>query len=92
MATTARGSSKAAPSVAASRAARQHLSRDIVLRAGQRLIDEQGLDGFTMRKLAQALGVDPMAIYNYVEDKAGHTRVRAARVRRDAAAPRAGWL
>jgi AcrR family transcriptional regulator len=33
------------------------------------LIDEQGLDGFTMRKLAQALGVDPMAIYNYVEDK-----------------------
>src|SRR5262249_54842839 len=67
--TTPPRAGKPAPSIATERAQRPRLSREVVLRAGLRLIDEQGLDGFTMRKLAQALGVDPMAIYNYVEDK-----------------------
>ncbi|HVC33554.1 MAG TPA: TetR/AcrR family transcriptional regulator C-terminal domain-containing protein [Chloroflexota bacterium] len=66
--TTSRGAGKPAPSAADGPGRPRH-SREEVLRAGLQLIDAQGLDGFTMRKLAQALGVDPMAIYNYVDDK-----------------------
>jgi AcrR family transcriptional regulator len=64
-----RGRGKLALSATEDRATRSPLSRDAVLRAGLRLIDEEGLDGLTMRKLAQVLGVDPMALYNHVADK-----------------------
>jgi AcrR family transcriptional regulator len=33
------------------------------------LADENGLDGLSMRRLAQHLGVDPMSIYYHVRDK-----------------------
>jgi AcrR family transcriptional regulator len=33
------------------------------------LIDLHGLEAFTMRKLAQELSVDPMSIYNHLENK-----------------------
>jgi AcrR family transcriptional regulator len=33
------------------------------------LIDESGLDGFSMRALASRLGVDPMSIYHHVPSK-----------------------
>jgi len=33
------------------------------------LIDQQRLEAFTMRKLAQELGVDPMSIYRHFENK-----------------------
>jgi AcrR family transcriptional regulator len=49
--------------------ARQPLTRERILQAGLRLIDQQGLEAFTMRKLAQELGVDPMSIYRHVENK-----------------------
>ena len=32
--------------------------------------DAQGAGGFTMRAVAEALGVTPMALYHHVEDKA----------------------
>ena len=32
--------------------------------------DAQGAEGFTMRAVAEALGVTPMALYHHVEDKA----------------------
>ena len=35
------------------------------------LIDKQGLAGFTMRAVAEAMGVTPMALYHHVKDKAG---------------------
>lgn len=66
--TTARGAGRPSPS-GATGPDRPRLSREEILRAGLQLIDAQGLEGFTMRKLAQELGVDPMAIYNYVDDK-----------------------
>ncbi len=49
--------------------ARRPLTRERILQAGLRLIDQQGLEAFTMRKLAQELGVDPMALYRHVENK-----------------------
>jgi TetR/AcrR family tetracycline transcriptional repressor len=48
---------------------RRPLTRERILHAGLRLIDEQGLEAFTMRKLAQELGVDPMSIYRHFENK-----------------------
>src|SRR5260370_9701747 len=49
--------------------ARRPLTRERVLHAGLRLIDQQGLEAFTMRKLAQELSVDPMSLYRHFENK-----------------------
>ena len=48
---------------------RPRLNRETVLRAGVGLADEVGIDGFTMRTLAQQLGVVPMALYKHVANK-----------------------
>lgn len=45
------------------------LNRDRVLQAAVALADEAGLDGFSMRGLAQELGVVPMALYKHVANK-----------------------
>lgn len=50
-------------------AARRPLTRERILQTGLQMIDEQGLEAFTMRKLAQDLGVDPMSIYRHFENK-----------------------
>jgi len=50
-------------------AARRPLTRERILQTGLRMIDQQGLEAFTMRKLAQELGVDPMSIYRHFENK-----------------------
>jgi AcrR family transcriptional regulator len=45
------------------------LSRDRVLKAAVALADEAGIDAVSMRRLAQQLGVVPMALYKHVADK-----------------------
>lgn len=40
-----------------------------VAEAAERLIDSEGLEAFSMRRLGQALGVEAMALYNHFEDK-----------------------
>ncbi|MCR6485165.1 TetR/AcrR family transcriptional regulator C-terminal domain-containing protein [Amycolatopsis sp. OK19-0408] len=45
------------------------LSRDRILREALALVDEEGLDAVSMRKLARRLGVDPMSLYNHVDGK-----------------------
>jgi AcrR family transcriptional regulator len=45
------------------------LSRDRVLRAAVALADDAGIDSLSMRKLAQELGVVPMALYKHVVNK-----------------------
>src|SRR6201992_2671800 len=50
-------------------ATRTPLSRARVLQAAVTLADEAGLDGFSMRGLAQELGVVPMALYKHVANK-----------------------
>jgi AcrR family transcriptional regulator len=45
------------------------LSRERVLHAALRLADEEGLEALSMRKLAQALGVKAMSLYNHVASK-----------------------
>ena len=45
------------------------LSRGRVLRAAVDLADGEGLDGLTMRRLAQELGVEAMSLYHHVANK-----------------------
>jgi TetR/AcrR family tetracycline transcriptional repressor len=48
---------------------RPPLSRDAIFRAGLDLVDREGIDALTMRRLARALGVAPMSIYTHVPNK-----------------------
>ena len=48
---------------------RAPLSRDRVLRAAVTLADDAGIESLSMRKLAQELGVVPMALYKHVANK-----------------------
>jgi AcrR family transcriptional regulator len=50
-------------------ATREPLSRARVLQAGVALADQVGLEAFSMRALAQELGVVPMALYKHVANK-----------------------
>ncbi|WAS91719.1 TetR/AcrR family transcriptional regulator [Nannocystis punicea] len=50
-------------------ARRAPLSRERVLQAAVRLADEEGLAALSMRRLAQALGVEAMSLYNHVTSK-----------------------
>jgi AcrR family transcriptional regulator len=45
------------------------LSRARILRAALQLVDAEGMDKLSMRRLAAGLGVDPMAIYRHLPDK-----------------------
>jgi AcrR family transcriptional regulator len=48
---------------------RPGLTRDRVLNGAIELADEIGMEDFTIRRLAVALGVKPMTIYHYVPSK-----------------------
>ncbi|MEV8530494.1 TetR/AcrR family transcriptional regulator C-terminal domain-containing protein [Streptomyces sp. NPDC051211] len=48
---------------------RAPLSRDRVLQAAVALADDIGIEALSMRKLAQELGVVPMALYKHVANK-----------------------
>jgi len=48
---------------------RAPLSRERVLQAAVRLADQGGIESLTMRKLARALGVEAMSLYNHVANK-----------------------
>src|SRR5262249_32597314 len=62
------GEAQHAPGASAS-PARRPLTRERILHVGLRLIDEQGLEAFSMRRLAQELGVDPMSLYHHFRNK-----------------------
>jgi AcrR family transcriptional regulator len=49
---------------------REALSRDRILRAALQIVDKEGLEAISMRRLGQALGVEAMSLYNHVSNKA----------------------
>jgi len=49
---------------------RQALSREKILEAALEILDRDGLDGLSMRKLGTALGVEAMSLYNHIPNKA----------------------
>ncbi|WP_280243340.1 TetR/AcrR family transcriptional regulator C-terminal domain-containing protein [Nocardia abscessus] len=46
------------------------VTRAVVLTAALEIIDRDGVDGLSMRRLAEAVGRDPMVIYRHVPNKA----------------------
>lgn len=48
---------------------RGSLSRRLILEAGLRLVDVEGMEALSMRRLASELGVFPTALYHYVANK-----------------------
>jgi AcrR family transcriptional regulator len=48
---------------------RHRLSRELVLQAAMSHADEGGIEALTMRRLAEELGVAPMALYRHVANK-----------------------
>lgn len=51
-------------------AAKTALSRERIEEAALTLIEQQGLEGFSLRKLAEALGCEAMSLYNHFPSKA----------------------
>ncbi|MFR9723474.1 TetR/AcrR family transcriptional regulator [Streptomyces sp. MS19] len=45
------------------------ISRDEVVGTARRIVDEEGVDRLTMRRLAKEIGSTPMALYHHVRDK-----------------------
>ncbi len=48
---------------------RERLTRERILHTALRLMDDEGLDAVTMRRVGRELGVEAMSLYNHVEDK-----------------------
>jgi AcrR family transcriptional regulator len=45
------------------------MTRELVLRTALEIIDQDGAEGLSMRRLGRALGRDPMALYRYAPNK-----------------------
>jgi AcrR family transcriptional regulator len=51
-------------------AVKKRLSRELVLSTALELVDAEGLEALTMRRLGQQLGRDPMSLYRYAKNRA----------------------
>lgn len=69
------------------------LDRTRIAAAAVRIADELGVDGFTMRAVADELGVTAMALYHHVQDKADLVAlvVDAVIAERELPAPTGTW-
>jgi TetR/AcrR family transcriptional regulator, tetracycline repressor protein len=52
------------------RAGQERLSREAILTAALRIVDDEGIDALTMRRLASTLEVNPMSLYHHLPNKA----------------------
>jgi len=46
------------------------LNRSMILQTALRIVDRDGVDGLSMRRLSQAVGRDPVMVYRHVPNKA----------------------
>ena len=58
------------PSVAAAGRNNGELSRSMILQTALAIVDRDGVDGLSMRRLSVALGRDPVMLYRHVANKA----------------------
>ncbi len=65
MSRTARGASAVVPE----KPHRDPLTRARVIEAALRIMDSEGLEAVTMRRIGRELGVEAMSLYNHVRDK-----------------------
>ncbi len=67
--TSTRATAGSPATVGERRRARSTLSRERVLATALRLVDADGVDSLSMRRLGKALGCDPMQLYRYAPSK-----------------------
>src|ERR1043166_7816853 len=48
---------------------REPVTRERVIQAALRIMDEGGLEAVSMRRIGRELGVEAMSLYNHVQDK-----------------------
>lgn len=60
----------ASPNRPAAAEPKARLSKELVLTKALELVDAEGLEALTMRRLGQELGRDPMSLYRYAENRA----------------------
>src|SRR5215468_6808623 len=48
---------------------RGSLTPDLIVKESLKLLDDKGLEGFSMPKLGRALGADPTAVYRHFPSK-----------------------
>ncbi|MFG2571682.1 TetR/AcrR family transcriptional regulator [Streptomyces sp. NPDC048481] len=65
-ATDSRSSSAAGPVSRRARPAKAPLSRELIVRTGLAILDREGLDALTMRRVARELDTGPASLYVYV--------------------------
>jgi AcrR family transcriptional regulator len=58
------------PSAAAARQADGQVSRSLILQSALRIIDRDGADGLSMRRLSDEVGRDPTVLYRHIPNKA----------------------
>ena len=51
------------------RTGEEPLTRERILSTALSMVDEEGIEALSMRRLARELGVDPMAIYHHLPNK-----------------------
>lgn len=68
----------------AKRGPKRSLSEDQILNVGLELLDAEGIDAVTLRRLAGELGVNPMTLYIYFDTKEALLQALCARACADA--------
>src|ERR1700693_1354491 len=58
------------PSAAATGLDDGQVSRSVILQAALRIIDRDGIDGLSMRRLSEEVGRDPTVLYRHIPSKA----------------------
>src|SRR6476619_12201 len=66
----AAGANDFGPSAAAARRNNGQLTRSMILQAALSIVDRDGVDRLSMRRLSEALGRDPVMLYRHVPSKA----------------------
>lgn len=80
--------------MAGSAKTRERLTRERVVEAALRVMDAEGLEAVSMRRLAREVGVEAMSLYNHVRDKDDLIDAICVRVMQDFrfGDPDAPWL
>jgi AcrR family transcriptional regulator len=79
-----------APKTARQPTKRAPLARDVIVATALRLADEHGIESLSMRRLADALGVQAMSLYHHVENREALVDAMVDEVFSQIELPRAG--
>lgn len=83
-------SKSSAPRSRRARPAKDPLSRDLIVETALRILDRDGIDALTMRRMAQELDTGPASLYVYIENRDQLLKLVLDRVMGEVVIPDAG--